>query len=99
MLHSKGKLEVICGSMFSGKSEELIRRLRRAQIAQLETQVFKPSIDSRTTTEYIHAHSGDKLKAISVDLAEHIAAFLLPTTKVVGIDEVQFFDNCIVSLI
>lgn len=95
MAHVKGKFEVICGSMFSGKSEELIRRLRRAQIAQLEIQVFKPSIDNRTTTEYIHAHSGDKLKAIAVDHAEQLEQFVLSTTKVIGIDEVQFFDNSI----
>jgi len=99
MIHTKGKLEVICGSMFSGKSEELIRRLRRAQIAQLEVQVFKPSIDNRTTTEYIHAHSGDKLKAIAVDQAEHIQTFMLNSTKVIGIDEVQFFDTTIIGVI
>lgn len=99
MIHTKGKLEVICGSMFSGKSEELIRRLRRAQIAQLEVQVFKPSIDNRTTTEYIHAHSGDKLKAIAVEHADQLAEFVLSSTKVIGIDEVQFFDMGIVSVI
>lgn len=99
MIHNKGNLEVICGSMFSGKSEELIRRLRRAQIAQLAIQVFKPSIDNRTTTEYIHAHSGEKLKAIAVDQADQLEAFLLPTTKVIGIDEVQFFDSGIVPLL
>lgn len=99
MTHTKGKLEVICGSMFSGKSEELIRRLRRAQIAQLEVQVFKPSIDNRTTTEYIHAHNGDKLKAIAVDQAEHIEQFMLNSTKVIGIDEVQFFDTTIINVV
>lgn len=96
---SKRKLEVICGSMFSGKSEELIRRLRRAEFAQLKIQVFKHSLDDRKTTDHIHAHSGDKLSAIAISNLETLKAFLLPDTQVIGIDEVQFFSPTIVPLI
>jgi len=96
---SPGRLEVICGSMFSGKSEELIRRLRRAEFAQQTTQIFKPTIDNRSTIEYIHAHSGGKLAAIAADNPQVIAEFTLETTQVVGIDEVQFFSPDIVETI
>lgn len=92
-----GRLEVVCGSMFSGKSEELIRRLRRAQLAQLNVQVFKHSFDNRKTTKHIHAHSGDKLSAIAAASHEELLSFVLETTQVIGIDEVQFFSPEIVS--
>lgn len=95
----QGKLEVICGSMFSGKSEELIRRLRRTEFAQLSLQVFKHNLDDRATTDHIHAHSKDKFPAIPADQAEQIKALTLPTTQVVGIDEVQFFSNDIIPVI
>ena len=94
-----GSLEVICGSMFSGKSEELIRRLRRSQIAQLTTLVFKHSIDNRTTVEYIHSHAGDKLKAIALDKCLEILEYNFDELQVVGIDEVQFFGDGIVDVI
>ncbi len=94
-----GKLEVVCGSMFSGKSEELIRRLRRAEFAQLRTQVFKPAIDNRTTTDHIHAHSGKKLPAVALENPAQISEMLLPEAQVIGIDEVQFFSTDIVPLI
>jgi len=94
-----GRLEVVCGSMFSGKSEELIRRLRRAEFAQQTTQVFKPTLDNRTTMEYIHAHSGNKLAAIAADNPQVISTFVLDGTQVVGIDEVQFFSPDIVDVI
>lgn len=96
---SQGKLEVICGSMFSGKSEELIRRMRRAEFAQLTTQTFKHSLDNRATTEHVHAHSGDKLPAIPVDSIEQIKALTLEATQVIAIDEVQFFSAEIVKII
>ncbi len=95
----KGRLEVICGSMFSGKSEELIRRLRRAEFAHLKTQVFKHSLDQRITTEHIHAHSGDKLSAIPIDSPEAFQNHIHTDTIVIGIDEVQFFHPAIVSCI
>lgn len=94
-----GSLEVICGSMFSGKSEELIRRLRRAQIANLTTLVFKHSLDTRATIEYIHSHSGDKLKAVALENALEIADYNFDELQVVGIDEVQFFGQGIVEVV
>jgi thymidine kinase len=94
-----GRLEVICGSMFSGKSEELIRRLRRAEYAQIATQTFKPILDTRVTIDHIHAHSGAKLPAIPADHPEQLRALVLETTQIIGIDEVQFFSNDIVHVI
>lgn len=96
---SKGRLEVICGSMFSGKSEELIRRLRRAEFAQFTVQVFKPRIDNRTTLDHIHAHSGDKLAACPVEKADELLTLIKKETKVIGIDEVQFLDKNIIEMI
>jgi thymidine kinase len=94
-----GNLEVICGSMFSGKSEELIRRLRRAEFAQLKIQVFKPALDNRTTLDHVHAHSGSKIAAISLEEVTELEALTLTQTHVIGIDEVQFFPSSIVPLI
>ena len=87
----KGTLEVICGSMFSGKSEELIRRIRRAEIAQQKVTVFKHRVDDRMSIEYIHTHNGDKCKAIAIDNPKNMELFVNDEVKVVGIDEVQFF--------
>ena len=101
-MHKKnriGKLEVICGSMFSGKSEELIRRVRRAEFAQLSTQVFKHCLDNRKTIDHINAHSGDKLSAIAIDSVTLLQEFLLDDTEVIGIDEVQFFSEDIIPVI
>jgi thymidine kinase len=95
----QGSLEVICGSMFSGKSEELIRRLRRAELAQLKVQIFKHTLDNRKTMDHIHAHNGSKIGAIALDSYENLASFVLPQTQVIGIDEVQFFDPLIVRSI
>ncbi|MFN7134830.1 MAG: thymidine kinase [Myxococcales bacterium] len=86
-----GWIEVICGSMFSGKTEELIRRLKRAQIAKQPVQIFKPRIDDRYDVEQIVSHSLQKLHSIPIDRAEEIFRHLHPETQVVGIDEVQFF--------
>jgi thymidine kinase len=85
-----GWIEVICGSMFSGKTEELIRRLKRAQIAKLHVQIFKPRIDDRYEVESIVSHSAQKLESTPIDRAEEILQRLRPETHVVGIDEVQF---------
>lgn len=87
-----GWIEVICGSMFSGKSEELIRRVRRAEIARQKVQVFKPSIDDRFSMDNISSHSGHVWNAISVPQATDILAQVLPDTEVVAVDEAQFFD-------
>ncbi len=94
----RGQIEVICGSMFSGKTEELIRRVRRAQIARQKVQVFKPSLDARYTTEQIASHNGLRAAAVPVDNAAEIAARIDPDTDVVAIDEAQFFDESIVEL-
>jgi thymidine kinase len=87
-----GWIEVIVGSMFSGKSEELIRRLRRAQIARQKVQVFKPKIDDRYSIEQIASHSGMTHISKPVMTAAEMLAQIEPDTQVVGIDEGQFFD-------
>jgi thymidine kinase len=87
-----GSIEVICGSMFSGKSEEVIRRVRRAEIAKQKVQVFKPSIDDRYSPSNVASHSGFIWDAIPVHDTKDIVAQVLPDTDVVAIDEVQFFD-------
>jgi thymidine kinase len=96
---SKGRLEVVCGSMFSGKSEELIRRLKRAEYAQLRVLAFKHSLDDRSTIEYVTSHNGNKLKAIPTDSPEEIRHLCSSEVEVVGIDEVQFFPESIISII
>ncbi len=89
---STGWVEVICGSMFSGKTEELIRRVRRAQIARQKVQVFKPAIDTRYATHAVSSHNGLMFKAEAVTSAREILERVEPDTDVVAIDEVQFFD-------
>jgi thymidine kinase len=88
----EGWIEVICGSMFSGKTEELIRRLRRAQIAKQKVQVFKPVIDDRYGIERITSHNGLYVEALPVKDASAILDLVEPDTTVVAVDEVQFFD-------
>src|SRR5512139_2561997 len=87
-----GWLEVICGSMFSGKTEELIRRVRRARIAKQKVQVFKPALDNRYHAEQVSSHDGLQFEAIPVGSAREIEERLEPDTTVVAVDEVQFFD-------
>ena len=90
---NQGWIEVIVGSMFSGKSEELIRRLRRAQIARQKVQIFKPVIDRRFSDDHIVSHSEMRIESCAVqssrELLDHVAA----DTEVIGIDEGQFFDQ------
>src|SRR6266576_793928 len=93
-----GWLEVISGSMFSGKSEELIRRLRRAKIARQKVQVFKPEIDARFSNDHIVSHSEMKHESSNVRTAQDIRAKVHPDTEVVGIDEAQFFDNDLIRV-
>lgn len=97
--NKKGSLEVICGSMFSGKTEELIRRLRRAQYARKTIASFKHSLDKRKDVECVASHDGTKLTAIATDNINLIRQCITPQTEVVGIDEVQFFSAEIVDLI
>src|SRR6201993_3829791 len=87
---SLGWIEVVCGRMFSGKSEELIRRLRRAEIARQRVQIFKPAIDARFTANEIVSHSGLGIPSDNVTKASEILEKLQPRTEVVGIDEAQF---------
>lgn len=92
-----GWIEVIAGSMFSGKSEELIRRLRRAKIARQKVQVFKPEIDSRYSNNHIVSHSEMRHESSNVSSVAELLAKLDADTEVVGIDEGQFFDNELVT--
>lgn len=94
----RGHIEVVCGSMFSGKTEELIRRVRRAQIARQKVQVFKPSLDDRYAVTGISTHNGLFVEAVAVDTAQQITALVEPETDVVAIDEVQFFADEIVTV-
>ena len=97
---TKGTLEVICGPMFCGKSEELMRRLRRAKIAQQNVLVFKHSLDNRSTIEHISSHDGNKLEACATDNPDTIKILGSPNNiNVIGIDEVQFFHHGIISVI
>ncbi|MDB5098545.1 MAG: Thymidine kinase [Cyanobacteria bacterium RYN_339] len=89
---STGWIELICGSMFSGKTEELIRRVKRAQIARQKVQVFKPTMDNRYAEELVNSHAGGQTEAVRVRASHEILALVTEDTQVVAIDEVQFFD-------
>jgi thymidine kinase len=99
MKHTTGSIEVITGSMFSGKTDELIRRLRRARIARQNVQVFKPVIDNRYGLEKVTSHAGTEFEATPVHSADQISALIRPGTTVVAIDEAQFFgaEVCLVG--
>ncbi len=92
-----GSIEVICGSMFSGKTEELIRRMKRAQYARMQVEIFKPAVDKRYHEEDIVSHDLNSIPSTPVD---HSSAILLlsQNTQVVGIDEAQFFDEGLVEV-
>lgn len=92
MKHHSGRVEVICGSMFSGKTEELIRRVRRAMIARQHVQVFKPAIDTRYSIQRVTSHNGQDFEAHAVATASDVLRQLEAETTVVAIDEAQFFD-------
>ncbi|WP_078378601.1 thymidine kinase [Sutcliffiella halmapala] len=94
-----GWVEAICGSMFSGKSEELIRRMRRSQFAKQAIQVFKPAIDNRYSDEAVVSHNGTSIIAVPVPTSQAILDQVEEQTEVVGIDEVQFFDENIVEVV
>ncbi len=94
---NSGWIEVICGNMFSGKTEELIRRLRRAQIAKMSTAIFKPKIDSRFSDDHIVSHNNSRLKSYVVSITNEILE-LSEQHQVIGIDEVQFFDDSIIEV-
>ena len=92
-----GWIEVICGSMFSGKTEELIRRLKRAQIARQRVEIFKPAIDTRYDDELVTSHDQNQIRSTPVPAAANIP-LLVNDCEVVGIDEAQFFDEEIVQV-
>jgi thymidine kinase len=98
VMKQNGWIELICGSMFSGKSEELIRRVRRATYAKQKVQVFKPMIDNRYSEESVVSHNGTAELAESVGRSVEILKSVLPETEVVAIDEVQFFDEDIIPV-
>jgi len=98
MRHQRGRIEVICGSMFSGKSEELIRRVRRAQIARQTVQVFNPSLDNRRGTGTVNSHDGRAENAISIDHAHELLSRIADDTTVVAIDEAQFFEPELIDI-
>ena len=89
---NQGWIEVVVGSMFSGKSEELIRRLRRAQIARQKVQIFKPLLDTRQASDHIVSHSEMRIGSRTVASSQELLCAVDPDTEVVGIDEGQFFD-------
>ena len=97
-MEARGRVELVCGSMFSGKTEELIRLLRRAVIAKQNVQVYKPMIDNRYHEERVTSHNGINFQAQPVSSAKEIFEHLAPETNVVAIDEVQFFDPDVVSV-
>ncbi len=99
MKHHHGSLEVITGSMFSGKTDELIRRLRRALIARQKVQVFKPIIDDRYTIEKVTSHNGNVYEAQPIESASDILKYLDEDTTVVAVDEAQFLDPEITTIV
>lgn len=98
MIHTHGSIEIITGSMFSGKTEELIRRLRRARIARQAVQVFKPIIDNRYSVEKVKSHAGSEFEATPVAHAAEILSLIKTETTVVALDEAQFFDSEVSAL-
>ncbi|HET7577914.1 MAG TPA: thymidine kinase [Bacillales bacterium] len=95
----KGQLEVVCGSMFSGKSEELIRRVRRARYSKRTVEVFKPVIDNRYSEAEVVSHNGISVLAHPVECADDILIQISASTEVAAIDEVQFFDDSIIRVV
>ncbi|MDY3847878.1 MAG: thymidine kinase [Prevotella sp.] len=92
-----GRIEVVCGSMFSGKTEELIRRLRRAEFAHQKVEIFKPSIDTRYSDEEVVSHDSNSIMSTPIDSSAQIL-LLASDIDVVGIDEAQFFDDGLVDV-
>lgn len=96
---NQGSLEVICGSMFSGKSEELIRRLRRAELAHKRVLSCKPCLDTRNSLEHVTSHNGNTFKAIAIDHPENLLSALEGNFEVIGIDEIQFFPLSVTGVV
>ena len=100
MIHQPlhGFIEVVAGGMFSGKTEELLRRVKRCQIARQKVQVFKPGIDNRYSDAHVQSHSSLRVESCSVKNADEILEKVEDNTRVVGIDEAQFFDSSVVTV-
>lgn len=94
-----GRIEVVCGPMFSGKTEELIRRVRRAQIARQKVQIFKPAIDIRYHESKIVSHSEQRIDAVPANTSLEILKHIYDSTRIIAIDEVQFFDENIIAVV
>lgn len=99
VLRGSGWIEVVVGGMYSGKTEELIRRIRRAEYARLKIQVFKPQIDDRYHAEDVTSHDQNSVKSIPINSSEEIWSLLKDDTQVVGIDEGQFFDHGLIEVV
>lgn len=99
VMSQSGWVEVICGSMFSGKSEELIRRVRRAQYAKQTIAVFKPALDNRYSEEEVVSHNGTKVIAMPIEQSKDIWGYITDEYDVIGIDEAQFFDEGIIDVV
>ncbi|WP_353893188.1 thymidine kinase [Proteinivorax hydrogeniformans] len=98
LIKNMGWIEVITGSMFSGKSEELIRRIKRARYGKKKIEVFKPKIDARYCRKSVVSHNGDKITATNIERASEINDFISEDAQVVAIDEIQFFDEEIIKV-
>ena len=96
-VHRPGRIEVVCGSMFSGKTEELIRRLRRAKFARQRVEIYKPAIDKRYSEEEVVSHDSNAIMSTPIDSSAQIL-LLSSDIDVVGIDEAQFFDDGLVDV-
>ena len=94
-----GSIEVVCGPMFSGKTEELIRRVKRAQIAKQKIQIFKPEIDNRYDDQKVVSHSALAIEALAVKDSSEIIHRVYDSTRIIAIDEVQFFDEKIIDVV
>ncbi|GGE82030.1 thymidine kinase [Priestia taiwanensis] len=99
LMKRNGWIEVICGSMFSGKSEELIRRVKRTQFAKQKSMTFKPCVDNRYSDQDVVSHNGTKVEAIAVPNSKEILKRVTPDVEVVAIDEVQFFDDEVLGVV
>ncbi|WP_371176151.1 thymidine kinase [Bacillus atrophaeus] len=99
IMKQSGWLELICGSMFSGKSEELIRRVKRATYAKQEVRVFKPAIDNRYSEEAVVSHNGTSMTSHVIAAPAEIWNHISETTDVIAVDEVQFFDRMIIEVL
>jgi thymidine kinase len=97
--YGHGGIEVVCGPMFSGKTEELIRRVKRAQIAKQRVQIFKPAIDVRYDETKVVSHSSQEMQSEPVEKSTDILVRLKDTTRIVAIDEIQFFDEGIIKVV